>query len=112
MMFKQNVEPIARYLFNYCRAPYDIVGQEQCITIETSLGKFFHYGYKVHYMKFFFDTLFSNEIYGDVFAAHNTLLIDDSPNKSICNDDGGAIFLDTWTHMKWRNDIFMGELLP
>jgi len=65
----------------------------------------------MHCMKILSNMLFSNATNGDAFLAHNTLLIDNSSEKSICNDNGSAIFLDTWSHMKKRDDILMGGLL-
>ena len=43
---------------------------------------------------------------------HETILIDDTPMKSICNANGNAIFLESWSHAKRRDDVLMGELLP
>jgi len=63
-------------------------------------------------MKILSNTLFSKETHGNAFVKQNTFFIDDSPNKSICNDNSSAIFLDMWTHAKRRDDILMGELLP
>jgi len=111
-MFKRNAEPIAGHLFSRCRAPYDILGQEQCTKIEVAPGNFFHHGHKVHCMKVLADALFSNGSGDNPFSAHNTLLIDDSPDKSICNENGNAIFLETWSHTKRRDDVLLTELLP
>jgi len=63
-------------------------------------------------MKVLSDKLFSNPSGGTSFSSDNTLLIDDSPYKSICNENGNAIFLDTWNHGKWNDDVLLGELLP
>jgi NLI interacting factor-like phosphatase len=111
-MFKRNAEPIAGHLFSGGKAPYDILGQEQCTKIEVAPGKFFHRGQKMHCMKNLSGTLLSDGSEEESFHAHNTLLIDDSPDKSICNFNGNAIFLDTWSHAKRRDDVLMGELLP
>jgi NLI interacting factor-like phosphatase len=111
-MFKRNAEPIARHLFSGGKAPFDILGQEQCTKIEVAPGKFFHRGQKMHCMKVLSDTLMSNCSEDESFYAHNTLLIDDSPDKSICNFNGNAIFLDPWNHAKRRDDVLVGELLP
>jgi len=109
-MFKKNAEPIIGHLFSKCKAPYDILGQEQCMEIEITPKKFFHYGHKMHYMKILSNT-FSNAIDGDAMAMHNTLLIDNSPDKSICNANGSAIFVNTWSYTKQRDDILMENLL-
>ena len=78
-MFKRNAESIAGHLFRGFRAPFDILGQEQCTKIEiASLEKFFHWGPKVHCMKVLSEALFSNNGGGLPIDATNSLLIDDS----------------------------------
>ena len=112
-MFKRNAEPIARHLFNGCREPFDILGQEQCKKIELSSGKFFDCGLKMCCLKVLSETLFvENELETSSLNADNTILIDDSPEKSVCNENGNAIFLETWSHERRRDDVLMGELLP
>ena len=111
-MFKRNAEPIAGHLFGGCRAPYDVLGQEQCTRIEIARGKFFHWGPKVHLMKVLSEALFSNNGGGSPIDATNTLLIDDSLEKSVCNENGNAIFLETWSHTKQRDNVLMDDLLP
>ncbi len=46
------------------------------------------------------------------FDKDNTLLIDDSPEKSVCNENGNAIFLDSWTRHVEHDDFLMEVLLP
>ena len=92
---KWNAEPIAGHLFRGSRQPYDILSQDQCTKIELSPGKFFNLGQKILYMKVLSQTLFTNPSGGTSFSPDNTLLIDDSPHKSICNENGNAIFLRT-----------------
>lgn len=111
-MLKRNAESIAEHLFRSSRGPYDVLSQDHCKTIEYSPGKFIHLGHHVHYMKVLSETLFTNPGGDTSFTSDNTLLIDDSPHKSICNENGNAIFLDTWTHHNRTDDVLMGELLP
>ena len=111
-MLKRNAKPIVDHLFHGCAHPYDILGQEQCTKIEISEGKYFHQGGKVHCMKVLSEALFTNYSGDDSFTANNTLLIDDSPSKSVCNENGNAIFLDTWSPINRRDDVLKGELLP
>ena len=94
-MFKRNAEPIVGHLFGGCLAPYDVLGQEQCTRIEIARGKFFRWGPKVHLMKVLSEALFSNNGRGSPIDATNTLLIDNSPEKSVCNGNGNTIFLET-----------------
>ena len=111
-MFKRNAKPIARHLFNGCREPFDILGQEQCKKIELSPGKFFDYGLKMCCLKVLSETLFvENELGTSSLNADNTILIDDSPEKSVYNENGNAIFLETWSHERRRDNVLMGELL-
>lgn len=111
-MLKRNAEPIPEHLFRGCRGPYDILSQDKCKKIEFSSGKVVHLGLHVHCIKVLSETLFTNPSRGSSFSSDNTLLIDDSPYKSICNENGNAIFLNTWTHHNRRDDILMEELLP
>ena len=111
-MLKHNAEPIAGHLFKGCRVPYDVLGQEQCTKIEIGRGKFFHLGPKVHCMKVLSEALFSHNGGGSTFDVTNTILIDDSPDKSVCNENGNAIFLETWSHTKRRDNVLIDDLLP
>jgi hypothetical protein len=54
---------------------------------------------------------------GDVsrYKKNNTVLIDDSPEKSILNDSGNAVFLKSWKHIvrnSSRNDYLIREVGP
>ena len=46
------------------------------------------------------------------FTKENTLLIDDSWEKSVCNERGNAIFLKPWTHEDENDNVLLGRLLP
>ena len=46
------------------------------------------------------------------FTKENTLLIDDSREKSVCNESGNAIFLKPWTHEDQNDNVLLGQLLP
>ena len=63
-------------------------------------------------MKVLLEALFSNNGRGSSFDVTNTILIDDSPDKSVCNENGNAIFLETWSHTKRRDNVLMGNILP
>jgi hypothetical protein len=111
-MLKHNVEPIAGHLFCTTRPPFDILAQDLCRGIEEYRGKYMAYGPKVTLLKVLSDTLFANPSGNTSFTRDNTLLIDDSPVKSVCNENGNAIFLDTWSHGKRRDNVLLGDLLP
>ena len=63
-------------------------------------------------MKVLSKALFSNNGGGSIFDVMNTILIDNSPDKSVCNENGNAIFLETWSHTKQRDNVLMDDLLP
>ena len=46
------------------------------------------------------------------FTKENSLLIDDSRKKSVCNESGNAIFLKPWTHEDQNDNVLLGRLLP
>ena len=46
------------------------------------------------------------------FTKENTLLIDDSREKSVCSEFGNAIFLKPWTHEDENDNVLLGRLLP
>ena len=111
-MLKHNAEGIAGHLFNECRPPYDILSQELCTKIEVSWGKFFHLNVQLHCLKNLKDALFHNSSGDTSFTTDNTILIDDSPNKSVCNENGNAIFPDSWSRTSRRDNGLLGEILP
>ena len=112
-MLKKNAEPVTKFLFHCSKPPIHILGQEECQKIETSQGKFLHHPkdmYKLIYLKILAHHLFPNPTDGTSFSRDNTLLIDDSLEKSVCNERGNAIFLKPWEH-KLRGENFLMESL-
>jgi len=86
LMLKKIVEFVAKFLFQGCRPPFNIVGQEQCRKIETSRGKFLNHPratYKLLWLKVLVEQLFSNSVNDKSFNNENTLLIDDSLDMSV-----------------------------
>jgi hypothetical protein len=93
-MLKRNAEPIAGHLFRGCRDPYDLLSQDEYSKIEFSPGKFFTIGMReMLCTKVLSEHLFTNISGNTSFTPDNTLLIDDSLAKGICNENGNAIFL-------------------
>jgi len=111
-MFKRNADVVVDYLFRDSPLPYAVLGQDRCKLIPLPNGKYYHHGYRTLYMKVLSEGLFSSSNERGVINAQNTLLVDDSPRKSICNESGNAIFLDTWSHETRRDNVLMTELLP
>jgi hypothetical protein len=46
------------------------------------------------------------------FNNDNTILVDDNPEKSFCNDVRNSLFLQMWTRQALKNDIFLHILSP
>ena len=111
-MLKHNAEPVAKHLFCRYDLPFRIMGQEFCKKIELKDGYFLKYGLKMHCLKVLSEALFNDPTLGTSFTADNMLLIDESPEKSVCNENGNAIFLDTWNHRIRRDNVLLGVLLP
>ena len=44
--------------------------------------------------------------------SHNTILIDDSPEKYVCNNNGNCLFLETWNPLDASNDFLLHSLAP
>ena len=42
----------------------------------------------------------------------NTILIDDSPEKNVCNESGNAIFLESWSCHEPDNNYLLDTLAP
>ena len=114
-MQKQTAELVAGHLFGGSKSPFDVLGQDSCKKIETSRGKFLadiHNTRKQIFLKVLSEQLFSNNTRSTSFNVDNTLLIDDSPEKSVCNENGNAVFLDPWNHGKSQDDFLREELAP
>jgi hypothetical protein len=89
------VEKIVQYLFRGLPLSFDILGEDSCRRIETSRGKYLTVigGSKEIFLKVLLEKLFIGSKRMD---SENTILIDDSPEKCVCNDNGNCLFLDTW----------------
>jgi len=113
-MIKRNAEDIAGVLFPRFRESYDILGQEYCRKIEIAKGKFLKYmdnRQKPIFLKVLADQLFSNPSGSTSFDVDNTLLIDNSSEKNICDDPSNAIFLRMWSGQVDNNEL-MGIVAP
>jgi hypothetical protein len=44
--------------------------------------------------------------------SQNTILIDDSPEKCVCNDSGNYLFLETWNPLDASDDFLLRILGP
>ena len=111
-MMKKTVEPIASFLFQNSKPPFDILGQKKCRTVETLQGKilvqegnpFKSLFLKVHRELDLDDSL--------SFNMENTILIDDSPQKGVLNENRNGLFLESWTRHQRRDKVLLESLAP
>jgi hypothetical protein len=98
-MMQSTTKQVVDYLFH--RNVYLVVvySQESCESIQVKKGVDLKYPkseksifLKTLNTRFFLD-------YGCRYTNDNTILIDDSPEKSILNDTWNAIFLKSWKHI-------------
>ena len=113
-MRRSTVELIAGFLFEGIKQPFEIMGQEFCTKVEISRGRYLTdlSGTKEIFFKDLSKRVFSNSSGGVSFDKDNTLLVDDSPEKSVCNENGNAIFLQSWSRSQRGDDVLMGSLAP
>jgi len=83
--------------------------------IETSHKKFLYQleaPIKTMWLKVLADQLFLDPGDGTSFSKENTLLIDDDPEKSVCNEFGNAIFPQNWDHGLHGDNFLIESLAP
>jgi hypothetical protein len=110
-MKRSTMEKIVQYLFRRLPLPFDILGQDSCRKIETSRGKYLTVigGSKEIFLKVLSEKLFIGSKRMD---SKNTILIDDSPEKCMCNDSRNRLFLDTWNPLDASEDFLLHILAP
>jgi hypothetical protein len=84
-MKRSTINKIVNYLFRGLPLPFDILGQDSCQKIETSRGKYLTVigGSKEIFLKNLSEALF---VGSTLLDQENTILIDNSPEKCVCND--------------------------
>ena len=97
--------------------PLNILGQESCIRIrvQDDWGKVLYMKVKGTKKDLFLKTLqkhlFSS--FGGRYAAHNTIVVDDSPVKHVLNLLENIILPETWTFVETRqSDTYFMDMLP
>ena len=119
-MVSDNTEPIVRFLFSSLPGPCLVLGQEDCDELFDDKGalvpKFGGKGgqqfLKILNSKLWVGIpLLEGVPYGWWPTAENTLLVDNSPTKSVLNPPGSAIFPDTWTGSR-KDTFLLDELAP
>ena len=108
-MVRSNADLVVSYLFTGNPKPYRILAQDQCKMILFPPRRLSRPGQAGIFMKVLSEQLFHES---SPFTKENTLLIDDSREKSVCNESGNAIFLKPWTHEDEYDNVLLGRLLP
>jgi hypothetical protein len=110
-MKRSTKEKIVQYLFCGLQPPFDILGQDSCWRIETSRGKYMTVigGSKEIFLKVLLEKLFIGSKRMD---SQNTILIDENPEKCMCNDTGNYLFLETWNPLDASEDFLLHTLAP
>ena len=86
-MKRTTVKWVARYLFHDLPPPFAVLGQNHCKNIEIGDGQFFlsFNENKLIFLKVMPEQLFNCAAAAWPFNNDNTVLVDDSPEKSVCN---------------------------
>ena len=113
-MKRITISSIANYLFHGLPPPFAILGQDHYQTIDVEEGKCVLRGNdrKLIFLKIMTNQLFNSPAESWLFTNDNTLLIDDSPEKSVCNESGNAIFLESWSRQRLDFNFLMDTLAP
>ena len=113
-MERSIVELIARFLFHDLPSPYTILGQNECTNIEIGDGQFvFSFNEnKLIFLKIMPQQLFKGSATFSPFTNDNTILIDDSLEKNVCNESGNAIFLELWSWNETKSNYLLDTLAP
>jgi hypothetical protein len=110
-MKRSTVNKIVNYLFRGLPLPFDILGQDNYRKIETSRGKYLTVigGSKEIFLKNLSEALF---VGSTLLDEENTILIDDSPEKCVCNDQGDCLILKTWAPLDSTDEFLIRTLVP
>jgi hypothetical protein len=98
-MKRSTIEGVVKFFFNGLPQPFETLGQESCGKIEISRIQYLKglTGSKEIFLKTLSETVFSLGSEIALFDSNNTILIDDSLEKNVCNETGNAIFIKSWT---------------
>ena len=113
-MKRSTVGLIARFLFHDLPSPYAILGQNECTNIEIRDGQFvFSFNEnKLIFLKIMLQELFRGSATFSPFTNDNTILIHDSPEKSVCNESGNMIFLEPWSRNEPESNYLLDTHAP
>jgi len=101
-ILKKTAKPIGEFLSkNNGRTLFDVLGQDMCKKVEHFSRNFLIQGrnpFKPLFLKVLGDHLFVNPKDPLYFSKNNTILVDDSLQKSVLNKNGNGIFLESLDH--------------
>jgi hypothetical protein len=108
-MKRSTVEEIFHYLFRGLPQPFEVLGQDSCRKIKIYRRKYLKVigGSKEIFLKNLSEALFIGSTQLD---EETTIIIDDSPEKCVCNDRGNCLFLETWTPQGVADDFLVRTL--
>jgi hypothetical protein len=108
-MKRSTVEEIVHYLFRGLPQPFEVLGQDSCRKIEVYRGRYLKVigGSKEIFLKSLSEALFVGSTQLD---KENSIIIDDSPEKCVCNDRGNCLFLETWSPLGVADDFLVRTL--
>ena len=110
-MKRTTVKEIVHYFFRGLLQPFEILAQDSYKKIKISQGKYLKVigRSKEIFLKNLFEALFIGSTYLD---EENTILINDSPKKCVCNDSGNYLFLETWAPLDVADDFLFHTFGP
>ena len=113
-MMRTIVELIACFLFHDLPSPFAILGQNECTNIDIGDGQFvFSFNEnKLIFLKIMRQQLFRSSVTFLPFTNDNTNLIDDSLEKSVYNESGNAIYLESWSRNEPESNYLLDTLAP
>jgi hypothetical protein len=110
-MKRSTIEEIVHYFFRGLPQPFEVLGQYSCRKIEIYRGKYLKVigGSKEIFLKNLSKASFvgSTQLHKE-----NTIIIDDGPEKCVCNDRGNCLFLETWSPLGVADDFLVRTLGP
>ena len=108
-MKRSTVEEIVHYLFRGLPQPFEVLRQDNYRKIEIYQRKYLKKigGSKQIFLKNLSKALF---VASTQLDEENTIIIDDSPKKCVCNDRGNCLFLKTQTPLGVVDDFLIHTL--
>ena len=105
-MKRSTIKEIVHYFFRGLPQPFEVLGLDSCRKIKIYWGKYLKViaGSKEIFLKNSSEALFIGTIHMD---KENTIIINDSPEKCVCNDRRNCLFLETWILLGVADDFLV-----